>query len=76
MSVLGNIKEKRIINFHSCYTISGSCAGVYGRPECVSSTRVAHVTFNDSGEGLLSITSRENRDGTLQDKWSHSSTFC
>lgn len=54
---------------------SGSCAGVYGRPECVSSTWVAHVTFNDSGEGLLSITSLENRNGTLKGKWSHSSVF-
>ena len=38
---------------------------MYGRPECVSSTWFAHVTFTDTGEGLLSITSRENRNGTL-----------
>ena len=48
---------------------TGSCAGVYGRPECVSSTWFAHVTFSDTGgEGLLSITSRENRNGTLTGK--------
>ena len=47
---------------------TGSCAGVYGRPECVSSTWFAHVTFSDTGEGLLSITSRENRNGTFTGK--------
>ena len=47
---------------------TGSCAGVYGRPECVSSTWFAHVTFSDTGEGLLSITSRENPNGTLTGK--------
>jgi len=31
----------------------------------VTSTWFAHVTFSDIGEGLLSITSRENRNGTL-----------
>jgi len=31
----------------------------------VTSTWFAHVTFSDIGEGLLSITSRENRYGTL-----------
>ena len=41
---------------------------MYGRPECVSSTWFAHVTFSDTGEGLLSITSRENRNGTLTGK--------
>ena len=47
---------------------TGSCAGVYGRPECMSSTWFAHVTFSDAGEGLLSITSRENRNGSLTGK--------
>ena len=50
---------------------TGSCAGVYGRPQCVSSTWFAHVTFTDTGEGLLSITSRENRNGTLTGKKWH-----
>ncbi|KAJ7382676.1 hypothetical protein OS493_033734 [Desmophyllum pertusum] len=45
---------------------TGSCAGVYGKPECVSSTWFAHAMFIDVGEGLLSITSRENRNGTLR----------
>ena len=47
---------------------TGSCAGVYGRPECVSSMWFARVTFTDTGEGILSITSRENRNGTLTGK--------
>ena len=38
---------------------------MHGRPENVSSTWFAHVTFSDAGEGLLSITSKENRNGTL-----------
>ena len=51
----------------SCTVVkqTGTCAGVYGRPECVSSTWQARVMFTDAGEGLLSITTRENRDGTL-----------
>ena len=40
----------------------------------MSSTWVAHVTFTDSGEGLLSITSPENRDGTLSGKLSRKVT--
>ena len=34
----------------------------------MSSTWFAHVTFSDAGEGLLSITSRENRNGSLTGK--------
>ena len=45
---------------------TGTCAGVYGRPECVSSTWQVRVMFVDAGEGLLSVTTRENRNGTLK----------
>ena len=34
----------------------------------MSSTWFAHVTFSDTGEGLLSITSRENHNGSLTGK--------
>ncbi|XP_068751662.1 von Willebrand factor A domain-containing protein 7-like [Montipora capricornis] len=44
---------------------TGECARVYGRPECVSSMWNANVTFNDAGEGLFSITTRDNLNGTL-----------
>lgn len=47
---------------------TGSCAGVHGRPECASSTWFAHATFSDTGEGLLSVTSGENPNGTLTGK--------
>ncbi|CAH3040735.1 unnamed protein product [Porites evermanni] len=42
-----------------------TCASVYGRPECVSSTWFAHVMFIDAGEGMFSITTRDNTNGTL-----------
>lgn len=47
---------------------SASCAGVYGTPDCVSSTWRARVMFTDAGEGLLSITTRDNLSGTLSGK--------
>lgn len=52
----------------SCTVINqtGACARVYGRPECMSSTWNAHVTFSDAGEGLFSITTRDNLNGTLK----------
>ena len=50
---------------------TGTCASVYGRPECVSSMWYAHVMFIDAGEGIFSITTRDNGNGTLNGRtWS------
>ena len=50
----------------SVMTQSGTCASVFGRQECVSATWHARVNFSDSGEGLLSITTRDNVEGSLK----------